>query len=285
MKLPRTLFLISLCFAIASDQVDRHPDIRKILQAAEAASTDIQVLDDRTRPAEMLGRLYARAGYLNASAHAYSRTSAVPFALLKARAVYGDLRTATREAAAIPNPEQRLNAQLSIADVLWRMGDSENARKCVEEAETTAPLVADPTRRSQLKALLDQTAEYVKYDPPNRLSATPAPRPRSEPQPSTLPPFPITPEGFGVHSSTSRTAQITADSELITELYGRVAAGDREGLIRIVQNATTPFQKTLALASVEHLLIQEGKPEIAETYAAGIYLRAAPNTFSRRQRH
>jgi tetratricopeptide (TPR) repeat protein len=174
------------------------------------------------------------------------------------------------EAAAIPNPEQRLNAQLSIADVLWRMGDSENARKCVEDARNTAPKVADPTRRSQLTALLDQTAEYVKSDPPNRLSATPTPRRRSEPKPSNLPPFPITPDGFGTHSSTRGTTQINADSELITELYGRVAARDREGLIRIVDNAATPFQKSLALASVEHLLIQEGKPEIAESYAAGI---------------
>jgi hypothetical protein len=85
-----------------------------------------------------------------------------------------------------------------------------------------------------------------------------------------LPPFPITPDGFGTHSSTRGTTQINADSELITELYGRVAARDREGLIRIVDNAATPFQKSLALASVEHLLIQEGKPEIAESYAAGI---------------
>ncbi len=269
MKIPLTLLLLSLSLAIAADQIDRYPDIRKILEAAETASTGIQELDDRSRPAETLGQLYARAGYLNASARAYARTSAIPFALLKARAVYGDSQTAMKEAAAITNPEQRLNAQLLIADVLWRMGESENARKCIEEGRKTTSQVADPALRSKLTASLEQTAEYLKYDPPNRLSATPTPRRRSEPNPSSLPPFPITPEGLGPHGSTGGTA-VTAESELITDLYARVAAHDRDGIIRIVENAATPFQKTLALASLEHLLIQQGRPEIAESYAAGI---------------
>ena len=56
----------------------------------------------------------------------------------------------------------------------------------------------------------------------------------------------------------------------MTEIYHRIAAQDREGLGHIMQTAATPFQKTLAIASIEHQLIQASQPEIAEQYAITI---------------
>lgn len=94
--------------------------------------------------------------------------------------------------------------------------------------------------------------------PPSPLSAIPNPPNKGEPPPSTLPPFPITPEGFGTHTSAGGATQANADSELLTQLYSRIAARDEPGLFQLVNTAATPFQKTLALAGMEHLLLQRG---------------------------
>ena len=56
----------------------------------------------------------------------------------------------------------------------------------------------------------------------------------------------------------------------MTNLYGRVSAGDRDGLAWLAEGAATPFQKALGLASIEHLLIQVRQPEGAEQYAKQI---------------
>jgi len=104
--------------------------------------------------------------------------------------------------------------------------------------------------------------------PPSPLSAIPNPPNKGETSPSTLPPFPITPEGFGTHTSAGGATQANADSELLTQLYSRIAARDKPGLFQLVNTAATPFQKALALASMEQLLLQRGDPKLADSLAA-----------------
>ena len=263
-----SLCLLTLSFICAGDPPDRYPDIRKILEAVETVSVKVPVLNDRARSAELLGRLYARAGYLDAAARAYRRTTTLPVQLWKARIVYGDWLTAEKEAAAVNEPNDRATAQLYMADTLWRIGDPENAKKCLEEGRQSNTHSTDPTRRTQLAALLEQTATYLNDPPPSPLSSTPHPPNKSETPPSTLPPFPITPEGFGTHTSAGGATQTNADSDLLTELYSRIAAHDEPGLFKLVNTAATPFQKTLALASMEHLLLQRGDPKLADSLAA-----------------
>ncbi len=53
-------------------------------------------------------------------------------------------------------------------------------------------------------------------------------------------------------------------------LYNLAAAGDRTGVETIIKNAKTPFQKAFAIASLVHVFIQTGQPEIAEQYAERI---------------
>jgi hypothetical protein len=54
------------------------------------------------------------------------------------------------------------------------------------------------------------------------------------------------------------------------QLYDRAAAGDRAGIEHITESAPTPFQKALAIASLEHIFIQQHQPELAEQYAKRI---------------
>jgi len=269
-KLLSTLLLVRIVFAAGAEQPDLYPQIREIIQAAERDSLQIAMLDDRSRPGEWAGHLYARAGYLSEAARAYSRTSTVPFALFKARIIYGDLAGTEKGIASLARPEQRLHAQLSVADVLWRMGKSDKAQDFVTAARKTVVNVGDPTLQARLITLIEQTAEYLKEEPPNHLSAHPVPPHRLDPQESAFPPFPITTDGFADRTVKEVDQQASANRELMTEIYHRIAAQDREGLMHIMQTAVTPFQKTLAIASIEHLLIQVSQPEMAEQYAITI---------------
>jgi len=65
-------------------------------------------------------------------------------------------------------------------------------------------------------------------------------------------------------------ARTNADGELMKQLYDRAAAGDRAGIERITESASTPFQKALGIASLEHVFIQLRQPEQAEQYAKQI---------------
>src|SRR5262249_46191710 len=56
----------------------------------------------------------------------------------------------------------------------------------------------------------------------------------------------------------------------LTRLYALVAARDSERLRKHTEQAATPFQKALGLASLEHLLIQVGALEEAEQSARAI---------------
>lgn len=51
------------------------------------------------------------------------------------------------------------------------------------------------------------------------------------------------------------------------QLYARAAAGDFAGIKRITESAATPFQRALAIVSLEHVLIQQHQPELAGQYA------------------
>ena len=104
-------------------------------------------------------------------------------------------------------------------------------------------------------ATIDQGLQFVSDPPPNLISATPHPRPRPNVQDSPIPPFPITPDGFQDASPQETTARSSLNGELMKRLYERAAAGDRAGIEHITENAATPFQKALGIASLEHILI------------------------------
>ena len=64
-------------------------------------------------------------------------------------------------------------------------------------------------------------------------------------------------------------------------LYERAAAGDRAGIEHITESAATPFQKALGIASLEHILIQQHEPELAEQYAKRIPETDSPSSLAK----
>ena len=268
-------FACILCWAAitiveAAEVVDRYPEIRAIIREAEKASVNIPFLDDRSQPSLWAARLYAQAGYLDDAARAIGRQPTPPQYLLKARVLYGGLIGADQSIQAIKDPEKKAQALVSVADLLWRMDEPGKAKDHFEAAKRIVPQIADPQNRQQVLAVIEQGLEYVTQEPPTHLSTTPTPPRMAKVENSAFPLFPITAEGFEYLTAKETANRANEDSELLTNLYNRMIAGDREGLQRIAETAATPFKKALAIAGIEHILIQAGKPEGAEQYAMQI---------------
>ncbi len=57
---------------------------------------------------------------------------------------------------------------------------------------------------------------------------------------------------------------------MIRQLYAHAAAGDLAGIKETTDAAPTPFQRAIAIASLEHVLIQQHKPDLADRQAEKI---------------
>lgn len=270
-KLAVLLLCAAASAASAAKGQDLYPRIHKIIQAAETTSANIRAFDDRSLPAEWAGRLYARAGYVQDAERAFSRSSGVvSFVLLKAYVLYGDGAAADRLLTRIADPYKRGQADLVVADVFWRMGQLERAETYAKEAKKSAERLSDPVRRANLLQLANQDAEYMTGPAPNSLSPSPSPPVATEQTKSPFTMFPITAGGFADETQAQIESDAKVNGALMEEIYKRVMARDRQGLERLRDAARTPFQKTLLIASIEHLFIQAHQPQMAEQLAATI---------------
>lgn len=249
---------------------DLCPQVRSILQDAESWSIHIPAFEDRSVPAAWMGRLYARAGYLDDSRRAFGRTSQTPVALIKASVVYGYIADADRTLDRIRDPDQKGEAEVAVAEVLWRMDETPKAQEYLERARKIAPSVKDLRKRAGLLQAVKLDTEYMTGLAPTHLSPVPSPPVRRQLGEAALPHFPITTDGFGERTTQQRDEQARANAELIEALYTRILAKSQEAVAQMEAKASTPFQKTLVLASVEHLLIQEQQPAAAEKVAMAI---------------
>jgi hypothetical protein len=150
------------------------------------------------------------------------------------------------------------------------MGQPKQARLRFEAARQLAAKVVSPERRKQLFASVDQSLQFIAERPPDLISATPHPRPKLNMQESPISLFPITPDGFDNAGDKETADRSGANADFMKELYDRVAARDREGLQRLTEYASTPFQRALGIASIEHILILTSQPELAEQFAKTI---------------
>src|SRR5262249_14395595 len=114
--------------------------------------------------------------------------------------------------------------------------------------------------------LIAQQREALPNEPPVPLSPTPHPKTPVMAS-SNVPAFPITVDGFRDQNPDDTTKQTKVDEGYLTQLYALVAARNSAQLRKHVEEASTPFQKTLGLASLEHLLIQLGTLELADESA------------------
>jgi tetratricopeptide (TPR) repeat protein len=262
---------LALIAALSLTGQDRYPQVRALVLEAEAQSGNMRLLKDRSNPHTWAGDLLAHAGYLEDAERAYRKSgdfsSGPPVILWKAWVVYGERERAERWIESAMTPGEKAPRLLALADLLWRMGDAGAARNYYESARSLAPGIAEPRQRKLVLASIDQGLEAVSDPPPILVSSTPHPRPTSNLSESIAPPFPITTEGFQDRDPAGNTARGLADADLMTRLYERAAAGDIDGINRITETAATPFQKALAVASLEHLALQKHEAQMAEHFA------------------
>ncbi len=201
---------------------------------------------------------------------AYARTPSFPFALLKAYVLYGRIPSADELLARVSDSYKKAQAELSVADVLWRMGQTKKASEYAKRAKQTASIIANTTERIVLSKTAAEDLEYMAMPAPSALSPVPTPLAARSPERSRVPGFPITADGFADLTPTQREERARSNSAMMEALYGAIKSGDREGVEQIRLKASGPFEKTLAIASIEHLLIQAHRPEEAEQVASTI---------------
>ena len=261
-------------FSIRAQTSDHYPQVRDLVLEAEAASANLSLLKDRSNPHTWAGDILAHAGYLEDAERAYAKSPSPsmdpPYILWRAWVVYGHPERAEKLIESATSPEKKATHLASFADLLWRAGKPQQARERFEAARAIAVKIVDLAKRKQVLVTIDQGLQYVSDPPPDLLSATPHPRPPFNIQNSPIPAFPITTDGFMDVDPKEKGARTSADGELMKQLYDRAAAGDLASIERITASATTPFQKALGTASLEHVFIQLRQPEQAEQYAKQI---------------
>jgi len=267
----RFVFLIVVASVLhGTENNDLYPQAHALIHEAEAASLNIATFDDRSVPAEWVGHLYARAGYLEEAERACARSGSFPFSLLKAYVLYGRISSAEHLLARALDPYKKAQAELSAADVFWRSGQMEKASDYARRAKQTASTIADTRERIILSKTAAEELEYMAGPAPSALSPLPMPPAVRAADASRVPGFPITPDGFADLNLAQREERARSDGAMMVKLYQAIKNEDRQGIEQIRQKASSPFETTLAIASIEHLLIQAHKPEEAEQVASTI---------------
>jgi tetratricopeptide (TPR) repeat protein len=213
--------------------------------------------------------LFARAGYLKDAAEIAAKVGIPPEQFVRARTLYGDLVGARRVIDAVRDPDQRVILLTAVGNILWRMRDPANAKKILAEAEGVSKAIPNIARRKARMQVVLQLRDVLADEPPIPLSHEPSPQPRA-PASSPVPAFPITVDGFRQKDPKATTDDAQENGVYLTRLYALAAAGDHEGLLNHTRAASTPFQKAMGLASLEHILIQLRAPAEAEKYAREI---------------
>lgn len=271
---PPLIFAFFSILPVKAQKLDLYPQVHTVLLDAEASATNITFLDDRSNPHTSIGDLYAHAGYLEDAERVFagypSSIPGPPYYLWRAWVVYGRLDRAEKSIDEITDPEHKGQFVLSLADLLWRMGQADQARIKFVQARALAAKISDVAHRKQFLVSVDQGLQFVSDPPPDLITTTPHPRPQFSIQDSPIPLFPITADGFKDSDPNSTAVRANANADFIKKLYDRVAARDPNGLRRLTDGASTPFQKALGLASLEHLMILSKESKLAEEFATAI---------------
>jgi tetratricopeptide (TPR) repeat protein len=263
-------YVLAAGMATGSEGPDLYPTVHVLIREAETAAAGIRPSPERDKSFRWIGSLYARAGYIGDARRAFGAQLRPAYQLWEAQVVYGDLAGAEKSFETISDAEERASVFNSLANLLWRMGQPEKARVRFETSRKIAAKISNPEHRKRILASIEQGLMYLAEEPPTPISATPKPAKRFNVEDTPIPLFPITTEEFADFDPGKVATRATANREFVERLYGRMAAGDREGLLRVTESAATPFQKALGLASIEHILILAGQPEAADVYARKI---------------
>ena len=272
-------------FSVSGQTPDLYPRVRALVLEAERTAANMRLLKDHSNPHTWAGDILAHAGYLEDAEQAYAKSpgpsSDPPYILWRAWVVYGQRDRAEKLIESATAAEKKAPYLAAFADLLWRIGQPEEARAKYEAARALAVKIVDAGKRKQLLTAINQGIEFVSDPPPNLVSATPRPSPRLRGQDSPIPGFPITTDGFQDLSPEEKAARAQGDERIMKELYNRAAGGDLAGVERITQSAATPFQQALAIASLEHVFIQQSQPGLAEQFAKRIPEVDSPSSLAK----
>ena len=242
---------------------DLYPEIRTLILEAEAAYDGKTELPSRRSAMAWASDLYGRAGYFADAARAAKKAGVPPGWLVFARVLYGDLNGGLKEVRSIRDSVSRASMLTHLGGELWRMGDRTNAGDVLDEAERAARTILNPSKRRLHLQLIAQQRQALPNEPPSPISPIPHPRARHDVT-SDIPAFPITVDGFRDESPENIARTARENKVYLMQLYALIASRDRPGLVKHTAAASSPFQKTLGLASIEHLLIQVGRIQEAE---------------------
>ncbi len=263
---PYPALFVALLSAQTCFAADYYPKIREVILEAEAAAAGTPALGDSNALMHKAAMLLLRAGYLDDAAQTLKKVGASEVETIRARTLYGDSEGARHLAASRADPEQKTDLLERIADMLWRMGNPEKARILLDDARTSSNGIANLSHRKIRLQTIEQLSAALSSDPPNLVSNEPRPTARL-PTASTVPPFPVTTDGFRKKDPSAVSAEARQNAEFMTRLYALAVAGNRDGLLKLTESAASPFQKMLAWANLVHVFIQLGVPAEAEQYA------------------
>jgi hypothetical protein len=265
------IFLLFLLPAVAGAQIveaDRYSEIHQLIGDAESAMAHADLSKFRPNPYQSTARLYAIAGYWKDATRLAAKAGPTSPYLNGVRIQNGNVDEALRQTATITDLDDRIRRFCADAYSLWLMGDRTNAARAIQQAEHTAAVIPDPSHRAaQLRVIASQKVEFQRQ-PPLPLSSTErAIRRRDPPASSSLPLFPVTAEGFRNRSGEVLAQAAQENGVYLTRLYALAETTDGDSLRKHLDSAYSPFQKTLGLATIEHLLLQHGQIQAAENIA------------------
>lgn len=259
-----TCFAVFACFTGNVWAADYYPDVRKVLLQAEAESTGIPLLPERNAKLERVADLLSRAGYLDDAARIAARLPLNSYALVSvglAQAFQGELETGLRTInKAQLAPEKKSAVLVRLAHMLWRLKRMDEERRVLDLAAAAAS--RDPSKRSLQLRMIAQLRENLNEDPPLPLSMEPSPPPK--PAISPFDPFPISVAGFRDPDPDQATRRQTENAPYLERIYKLVESGDIKGAFDYAQTGSSSFQKTLGLATIQHLAVQAKVYDAAE---------------------
>jgi len=172
----QTHLSLATTFSLCAETLDLYPQVRALVLEAEAASTNIRLFRDHGDPHTWAGNILEHAGYLEDAERAYAESprpsSDLPY-IWRGWVVYGHPERAEKLIESVTSAEKKATFLASFADLLWRMGQPEQARARYDVARTIALRILDPARRKPVLATIDQGLQFVSDPPPNLISATP----------------------------------------------------------------------------------------------------------------
>src|SRR5215467_1912824 len=108
-------------FSLCAQTSDLYPQVRSLVLEAEALSTNMRLLKDRSNPHTWAGDILAHAGYLEDAERAYAKSPGAsgypPYILWRAWVVYGHRERAEKLFESAISPEKKAAYLAAFADI------------------------------------------------------------------------------------------------------------------------------------------------------------------------